>query len=368
MKLSINFWVLAFALMMITACNEENNLLTEGDMLFLKHKGASMPVLVRGNFNSDVILLFLHGGAGGTSASHIEDFAGIIEEEYAVAYWDQRHAGSSQGNFNKEYLTIDLMAEDMQMVINMLKHKYGEDKKVFAVGHSWGVILGTYYLINQENQLQGAIFSNGSHSSIPEYAGRMDYLKTYGKEMIDKGIKLPKTLKKEGQTFETVEEVVQWAEDNDPIETWKQVNIQYELVDFGIQPYVEETYIQPESDALADVSTGELIFNSPYHPLIAAINQARTSQLINDPEKENSIQEFYDFRPDMGDITLPISLIWGKYDNIIGPNVAEDYYQVIGTPESDKEIIILENSGHSGMYRENIKFSQTLINFVEKHR
>jgi pimeloyl-ACP methyl ester carboxylesterase len=345
-----------------------NNLLEEGDLLFLRHEGASMPILVRGNFESDVIILFLHGGAGGTAATHIEDFAGMVEEEYMIAYWDQRHAGSSQGSFDKEDLTIDLMAEDMQLVIELLKHKYGANKKVFAMGHSWGVILGTYYLISQENQLQGAIFSNGSHGSIPEYKGRMNYIKTYGQEMIDKGIKLPETLKKEGETFQTVEEVVQWAEENDPIKTWKQVKIQYELVNNGIKPYVDETHIQPYSDALGNVSNNELLFNSPYNMPIAMVNSLRTSQLINNQEAENSIQEFYDFTPQMDKITLPVSLIWGKYDHIIGLEVAEDYYQVITTPEEQKELVVLENSGHSGMYRENIKFSQTLIDFIEKHK
>ncbi|MEL6562392.1 MAG: alpha/beta fold hydrolase [Bacteroidota bacterium] len=342
-------------------------LLTEGDMLFLKHKGASMPVLVRGNFDSDVIILFLHGGAGGTAASHIEDFKEMVEPEYIVAYWDQRHAGSSQGNFDKDDWTIDLMAEDMQMVINMLKRKYGDDKKVFAMGHSWGVILGTYYLLDQENQLQGAIFSNGSHSSEHEYSARLDYVHDFAQEMIDNGIALTEEIKVEGETFTSLEQVVIWTESNDPIDSWTKLKILNGLVN-AVFDYVQETYVQPNSDVTSGVSSSELRFQSPYNPLIYRINLLRTGQLINNFNNETSIQEFYDFTTQMGDINIPISLIWGKYDHIVGLEVAEDYYQVIGTPEENKELTILENSGHSGMYRENIKFSQTLIDFVEKHR
>ena len=363
-KISI---IIAICSLVFTACNKENNLLEDGDMLFLNHKGASMPILVRGNFSSDIILLMVHGGAGGSSAANIEDFQGMLEPEYMVAYWDQRHAGTAQGNFDKEDLTIDLMAEDMQMVINLLKHKYGADKKIFCVGHSWGVILGTYYLISQDNQLQGAIFSNGSHSSAPEYEGRMNYIKTYAQEMIDLGRTIPETIKSEGEEFETLEEVIEWCEANTPIENWKQVKIQYALIN-AVKEYVDETYVQPNSDASGSVSINELFFNSPYNMLISTVNGLRTSQLINNQRQENSIQEFYDFRPEMDKITLPVALIWGKYDHIIGPNVAEDYYQVISTPEMVKEITILENSGHSGMYRENVKFSQTVINFVERHK
>jgi len=367
MKKIFQLFYFAIATIILTSCNEENNLLEEGDMLFLRHKGASMPVLVRGDFNSDVIILFLHGGAGGTSASHIEDFAGMVEKEYMVAYWEQRHAGSSQGNFNKDDLTIDLMAEDMQLVINLLKHKYGDDKKVFAMGHSWGVILGTYYLTTQENQLEGAIFSNGAHSSEHEYSARIDYVHDFAQEMIDKGLTIPEELKAEGETFNSLEQVVEWTEQNDPIDSWKKLKILNELVN-AVSDYVEDNYIQNSSDALADLSTGEYWFRSPYHPLIAKMNDLRTGQLINNSNNETSIQEFYDFTPQMINITIPISLIWGKYDHIIGLEVAEDYYEVIGTTEENKELTVLENSGHSGMYRENIKFSQTLINFVERHQ
>lgn len=354
-------------LLAITSCEKENNLLEEGEMLFLKHKGASMPILTRGNFASDVIILFVHGGAGGTSATHIEDFAGMIEEKYLIAYWDQRHAGSAQGNFDKDELTIDLMAEDMQMAINLLKHKYGTDKKIFIVGHSWGVILGTYYLITQENQLQGAIFSNGAHSSEHEYSARLDYVQGFAQEMIDEGLSMPEKIKVEGETFNTLEEVVTWTEQNDPIDSWRKLRILNSLVD-AVFEYVEDTYIQPSSDALASVSSRELNYQSPYHPLIAKMNQLRTGQLINNFNNETSVQEFYDFTPQMEDITIPISLIWGRYDDIIGPEVAEDYFQVIGTPEEDKELIFLENSGHSGLYRENIKFSESVINFIEQHK
>ena len=355
----------SLCLLLLTACNDENELLKKGEMLFLKHKGASMPLLVRGNFNSDVILLMVHGGAGGSSGSHIEDFNEMIEPEYMVAYWDQRHAGSSQGNFDKEDLTIDLMAEDMQMVINLLKHKYGSDKKIFAVGHSWGVQLTTYYLLNQENQLQGAILTNGSHSSETEYSARLDFVNTFASEMIQEGLEIPKKIEIEGETFTSLEQVVTWTEQNDPIDSWRKLKILWPLVDDVVLQYVNDTYVLPYNQR---ISAGELLFKSPYNQLIGFINLRRTGQLINDFDNEKSIQEFYDYRPEMDQITLPVCLIWGKYDQIIGLEVADSYYDVIGTPQEDKELVILENSGHSGLATENVKFSQTVISFVEEHK
>lgn len=363
----MRFSCLVFVLTSLMACQQENNLLTEGEMLFLRHEGASMPLLVRGNAASNVILLMVHGGAGGSSASHIEDFMGRLEPDYMVAYWDQRHAGSSQGAFAKEELTLDRMAEDMQMAIRLLKHKYGADKRVFAVGHSWGVILGTYYLISQPNELTGAIFSNGSHSSIAETSARLDYVKGFAQEMLDTGLTMPEAITVEGNTYESLAAVIAWCEANDPIETYPQLRTLYALVD-AVYGYVQRTYLQPFSDVEMGISSRELAYQSPYNPLTAQFNSLRTGQLINNVARDNSIQEFYDFSPSMGDITLPVSLIFGRYDDIIGPEVAEAYYAVIGTPEANKELIWLEKSGHSGLYRENIKFSESVRSFVEKHR
>ena len=356
--------LLAISLILI-ACEKENRLTKSGEMLFLKHKGASMPILVRGNFDSDVILLVVHGGAGGSSGEHIEDFKNFIEPKYMVAYWDQRHAGASQGNFDKDELTIDLMAEDMLLVIRMLKHKYGSNKKVFAFGHSWGVILSTYYLITQPNELQGIILSNGAHSSEHEYCARLDYLKNYATEMINKGLSMPKTIKTQGVTFNNLQHVVEWCNANDPIDDYIKLTVLNELTD-AVKGYVDKTYVQTP-DISSAISKNELWFQSPYNPITLLINLKRTGQLINN-SYQTSIQEFYDFTPQMNKISLPVALYYGRYDDIIGPEVAQDYYQAISTPTDKKELLFFEKSNHSPQYIENVWFNQKVIDFIEKHK
>jgi pimeloyl-ACP methyl ester carboxylesterase len=353
------------ASLLFTACRKENELTKSGEMLFLKHKGASMPVLVRGNFDSDVILLIVHGGAGGSSGDHIEDFKSFIEPKYMVAYWDQRHAGASQGNFDKDELAIDLMAEDMLLVIRMLKFKYGPNKKVFAFGHSWGVQLSTYYLISQPNELQGIILSNGSHSSEHEYSARLDYVKNYATEMIIKGIPMPKTIKTQGLSFENLNQVVDWCNASDPIEDYNELTILNDLVP-AVKGYVDDTYVQ-SLDIPSQVSDNEMWFQSPYNPITALINLKRTGQLINN-SYQTSIQEFYDFTPEMNKISLPVALYYGRYDDIIGPEVAQDYYQVISTPADKKELLFFEKSNHNPQYLENVWFNQKVIDFIEKHK
>ena len=180
---------------------------------------------------------------------------------------------------------------------------------------------------------------------------------------------MPYEIETEMGVFRTLEEVITWCDANDPIETYPQLRTQYQLVG-AVESYVASPYIQNFADLDAGISSSEIRYLSHHNKLPATVNSLRTAQLINDTRegKENSVQEFYDFTPQMGDITLPISLIFGRYDDIIGPEVAEDYYEVVGTDVTDKELHFLENSGHSGLYRENRLFSQLVIEFIEKHR
>ena len=45
------------------AC-EKSEYQVAGEFFHLSHKGANMPIWVKGNFNSDVILITVHGGPG----------------------------------------------------------------------------------------------------------------------------------------------------------------------------------------------------------------------------------------------------------------------------------------------------------------
>ena len=78
---------------------------------WVNRENATMPVWVKGNIDSGVFIVFNHGGPGssGTLESIIEVNPGngqlghpsplkILEDEYAMVYWDQRHSGMSKGS------------------------------------------------------------------------------------------------------------------------------------------------------------------------------------------------------------------------------------------------------------------------------
>jgi proline iminopeptidase len=61
-----------------------------------------------------------------------------LEQRYAVAYWDQRNSGNTQGGANHDELNLATMTKDLKHVVLTLKNRYGADKSVFLYGHSFG--------------------------------------------------------------------------------------------------------------------------------------------------------------------------------------------------------------------------------------
>jgi len=55
-------WVALLAINLF-AC-EKSEFLSEGNYYFVRHKGAAMPVWVKGNLESGVFLITVHGGPG----------------------------------------------------------------------------------------------------------------------------------------------------------------------------------------------------------------------------------------------------------------------------------------------------------------
>jgi pimeloyl-ACP methyl ester carboxylesterase len=64
-------------------------------------------------------------------------------------------------------------------------------------------------------------------------------------------------------------------------------------------------------------------------------------------------------------IQLPTLLLWGKYDFVCPPELADDIENNIGS--SDVEKVIYSRSGHSPMANEAIKFWSDLVEWIRTH-
>ena len=107
------------------------------------------------------VLLYLHGGPGGTSVPVSEAWK-PWEEHFTVVHWDQRGAGRTfarNGESGCGHLTVGRMVEDALEVVEYLTAT-SRRPKILLMGHSWGSVLGVR-VIRRRPELFSAYVGTG---------------------------------------------------------------------------------------------------------------------------------------------------------------------------------------------------------------
>ena len=173
-----------------TGCKKEfAGLSVNADEIFwVTNNGADMPVRVEGNTASHIIILIIHGGPGDGSFDYADYKTARLREKYAVAFWDQRNAGSAAGNSNLGKLNLPQMIGDLEAVVKVLELRY-KGTGIYLYAHSFGGLLAAGYLVKDSNQyqLKGWIDIDGAHSyPLCDTSSRKMLIDTARSE-IDKG-------------------------------------------------------------------------------------------------------------------------------------------------------------------------------------
>lgn len=108
----------------------------------LRLGGIEQTVLLRGHDVTRPVLLFLHGGPGGSAMPLAHEFTSRLEEHFVVVHWDQRGAGKSYvADIPAASMTVEQFVQDCRELVQQLCRRFGQSK-VYLVGHSWGTQLG----------------------------------------------------------------------------------------------------------------------------------------------------------------------------------------------------------------------------------
>lgn len=320
-----------------------------GDYFFVEHKGAEMPVWVRGNEESGVVLIWIHGGPGGSALNTVSRepyFVNVLEPQMAVAYYDQRASGNAQGKVDKSTLTIEQFVEDLNVVVEVIKKKYNHPK-IFLAGHSWGGIIATKYLLNKEYQekITGWIEIDGLHNLVDVWQYRHNY--------VDERASM---LKNQGEKEEYWSKALQWLKENPTIQSQDQKDViyKYMIEAGGRDTYRKQNgYTEKQLDGQYDIPNNNSLINKNRKVAGNAFNDA----LFN-----------LNLSPQMGTITVPSLFIWGAKDGVLPKEMAYDAHRAVGTPASEKEVVVMEHSGHYPQKDQPDIFVYTVLDFIEKYK
>jgi len=342
-------WTILVFIFFFFGCNKEN--ISIGidvqDYFYVSNKGAKMPVLVEGNTASGIILVWVHGGPGGTSIGFENDayISKYLETEFAVAYWDQRAAGGSQGSFTAK-LQISQYGDDLKKVIQVLKHRYGSDSKVFVLSHSFGGLVAPAFLTEGDNQqmVNGWINVAGAHNYILNDTLTRKYLIQFGNEQI-----------KLGKHVSEWQAVVNEAEANMPdyrLETSTNLNKRAREVEAYIEDIKTVDGLQ-----LRDLILGT---TTAFSFMWTASNAGST--FVSDFPKDLMYAEY---SSKLRSLKLPLLCITGKYDFTCPRGLADEV--MLKANSTKKRLVILPHSGHICMTNEPEIFYPEIVKFVKEN-
>jgi proline iminopeptidase len=329
MKLTSAFILI---LLSITSCDRE------GDFFFLINNNAEMPIVVKGKKASNVFILFLHGGPGNGTYIWERFFEGI-EKKCAMVYWNQRAAGETQGNTKASQMTVAQFVDDLDKVITLINHLY-DNPKIYLMGHSWGGLLGTAYLIAHPNKVSGWIEVDGAHNKVLGAEYSKAWVMNYAQWQINRG-----------SNVGYWQNALEWYNTYSGPLTYTSKHYTEYLDKAHAYFYREEAKFYSISDYFFGRPNGlDLLLNGTYS------DKTMGDEIVN-----------IDLTPQMSSITIPSLILWGRHDGTIPYQMAENAFEALGTATQNKSIMYFENSAHSPMIEENLAFNDAVIAFIKKY-
>ncbi|WP_416865289.1 MAG: alpha/beta fold hydrolase [Imperialibacter sp.] len=301
------------------------------DTFYLRNDGADMPIWVRGNLDADKIVIFFHGGPGDCAMCYRYYLKGM-ESEVAVAYWDQRIAGSSSGNADPSSLTYEQFGEDAFYAVSLLRQQY-PGKKIYIMAHSFGVELAWQFLTTGENQkmADGLLVVNGTFSNLRWM------------EIMREWVIREATARQDNKTLEFTEtHPVNNTTVND---VW--VDYYRKMLDLDGNP-------------LSLYENKKFVLNYVLFSPNTAMSQFAHGKAYNDYSEK--VLFTFDKTEELSKITLPVKFLWGKKDGVVPIEVGDETERLLTSTTVDWTVF--ENSWHEPFVSENDKFIEAALSFV----
>jgi proline iminopeptidase len=284
---------------------------------------------------SDYVILNLHGGPG-QSEAQLAYYTKDERLKCSVVYYDQRGTGKTQlkNRTRPENITLDILIEDLKQTIQYLKEKYNTEK-VIVLGHSWGSVLGTYYVKKNPHDVVCFIGTGQVIDTLKNEKVGYDKLE----EMIieKSNAKHIKVLRKhKGYPYETSKESF----------TKTLMSIRKLQGKYGLMGDLKKAF--------------KVFFKSPvFHltDLYALAIAVKTNKNLMDLMLTYSVYDDTEYR-------LPVFYICGRNDWQTPSTIVEEYFQRIQAPK--KGLYWVEDAGHFALIDNPEGYNAALLKVIEE--
>lgn len=301
--------------------------------------GEEQWLLIRGEKQTNPVLLYLHGGPGSFVIPRARDFGRQLEKDFVVVYWDQRGSGKSfHPKVPVNTMNLEQFISDTHELVKVLTQRFNVPK-VYLVGNSWGAALGAL-TVERYPELFYAYVGTGQLVNT-EKAEAISYQFTLDKAKITENREALKELTTMGPPpwdYEKMNKQRKW------------------LRRFGGTIY-ENT--ESANSFLSDFM-GKMLL-SPEYSLMEIVE--------NSLDPNFAVRNLWD---DIADIDLveqvprievPVYFIAGRHDYNTPSELVEDYYKQLDAP-AGKHLIWFENAAHMPEFEDPNQFYQIMVDSV----
>lgn len=352
---------LFFALMVIlfAGCRNEPNLTFTDEELMIQVPHSELYVRMRGNPRGPVIVN-LHGGPGGYSGIDIKLMGPGLEENFLVAYLDQRGCGKSHECKDKSMLTVEQYVEDLDIVIDSLVNRYHK-AGVNLIGTSWGGMYGFLYLLENQEKVNAFACVDGKVNSHYQNHSLIDYELKLISELLTESI----TASRKNELLQMQTELLRIKE-SDFAQFHTDVNrMKHEFpVKLGFNAYFADTSkIISLNDVLQDSALLALMNYSGEEYM----QVGEKAEVVNEAFRNTSSYNNLNIESDLAAISVPVAVIQGDKDYVVGTEHARLIYDALTNLSNDKkEIHLIPDTGHCPAIESPEKLLEILNNFFKR--
>ncbi len=328
--------------------------------LMIKVPSSELYVRVRGNAEKPLIIN-LHGGPGGYSGIDIKLMGPALENNFLIAYLDQRGCGKSLASSDSSRLNVEQYVEDLNIVVDSLRCKFNK-KSVSLIGTSWGGMYGFLYMLSHQEKVQSYACIDGKANSAYQNQSIINFEIKKSNEILD----TTNSVEKRAELEFIISELVR-IKNSDFANFHKDVNWMKHVVPakLGFNAYfVDTAKIISFNDVIEDSTLMHLMkYTKEEYALVGEKAEVVNRAFRNNPEYNN-----INIEPDLKRITTPTIVIQGDQDYVVGTEHAELIYNALTSlSEENKELHILPNTGHCPAIESPEKLAEILSLFFSKH-
>jgi pimeloyl-ACP methyl ester carboxylesterase len=260
------------------------------------------------------VLLFLHGGPGGSVMGSYHKWSNKLKDHFVVVQWDQRETGKTlELNASPTPLTVAQFQQDAHELVDTLRSMFNQ-KKIYIVGHSWGTVLGFYLAKNFPEKLHAYV-------AVGPMINQLESERIVLKLMIEKA----KTGKKH-ELLKDLETIRIPFENGEQLYFHRKYLFEY----MGSKRPLEKSYVLSWSKTWLTV--------------------------YNDASKENLFET-------LPRLNCPVYFFAGRKDYQTNSSITQAYYTKVSA--SEKKLVWFEKSAHGIPTSEPDKFQDELIRIAE---